>query len=156
MSTDKPPAEVPGLANETLQHFDDICRSLRIIYFLAAGTCLGFYRDKNYMKGDNDIDIRVICGDDKFEQLVQTLAEEGFSPALEPGYERMHFRKNDILFDIKRADGTEFQFDTIYFNGWPYRVPYPVESYLERLYGKGWKIHLEETGEKLLWTHHKE
>lgn len=137
-SMDELPAEIPDVADAVLELFDDICRSLRIIYFLTAGTCLGFYRDKNYIRGDNDLDMRVMCTDEQFDSLLDALREAGFAPALEPGYERMHFRKDGILCDIKRAVGTEFEFDTVYHNGWPYRIPHPVEDYLRRVYGEDW------------------
>jgi hypothetical protein len=137
---DELPAEVPHIADEALECFDDICRSLGITYFLTAGTCLGFYRDKGYIKGDNDIDMRVVCGDVAFDRLVDALQQEGFVPALQPGYERMHFRKDGILLDIKRADGTEFEFDTVTHHGRTYRMPHPVEEYLECVYGEDWDI----------------
>jgi len=139
MSTDELPADVPDLANEALECFDDICYTLGIVYFLAAGTALGFYRDKGYITRDNDIDVRVICDDVMFNRLVESLRENDFIPAAQPDYERMHFRRSGILLDLKRADGSEFWFDVVYYNGRLYKVPYPVKDYLERLYGKDWE-----------------
>lgn len=132
------PCDAPELADEILEEFHDICESLDIIFFLAAGTCLGFYRDEDYIQNDNDIDIRVICNDVRYKLLMEALGEHGFVAAKEPGYETKHFRKHDILFDIKQADGSEFHFYTIELGDCSYNLPHPIEEYLTRLYGMDW------------------
>lgn len=133
------PFDEPELADEILETFDEICKDLGIIYFLAAGTCLGFHREGDYIPRDNDIDVRVFCNDVRFEALTEALEEDGFVASTSPEYSKMHFRKHDILLDVKRADGSTFVFDTIEHYGVTYRVPSPVEDYLQCLYGEDWK-----------------
>jgi len=127
----------PELADEILETFDEICEDLEITYFLSAGTCLGFHRDHEYIPRDNDIDVRVVCSDAKFEDLIEALKEEEFVPSVFLEYSKMHFRKYDILLDVKRADETELE--TIDYRGKTYNVPYPVEKYLRSIYGKDWR-----------------
>ena len=134
------PCDDPEHADEVLETLDQICEDLEIVYFLTAGTALGFYRDEDYITNDNDIDVKVICNETRFKFLMEALEEHGFVAAKEPGYETMHFRKHDILLDIKQADGSEFHFDAVKLGDRVYRLPYPVEEYLTCLYGADWPV----------------
>ncbi len=141
-------------ADRILEEFDTICKSRNIDYYLVFGTCLGFYRDGGYVTGEHDIDVMPICSDDEFVDLMVTLQQCEFAFCFGVSRPRWygHAFKNGILLDIWReADDNHGQFDpvrvqsfcrafdTVEYNGRTYRVPSPVEGYLELLYGRGWR-----------------
>ena len=47
------------LATKNLKLLKKVFDKFGVRFFLAYGTCLGAYRDNNFLPGDNDIDIMV-------------------------------------------------------------------------------------------------
>lgn len=143
------PHDAKVAADRVLEDFDDLCKILDIDYFWVAGTCLGFYRDGGYIPKDKDIDIGIFCNDEKFMLLVERLEGLGFVNIPQGGKPQWFIRDN-ILLDVCRIDifarlrfftPTFFKaFDVITYNGRIYKIPHPVEKYLEHCYGPGWKI----------------
>lgn len=145
----KNPCDAKETADRVLDEFVKITESLNIRYFLAFGTCLGFVRDHGYTEGDNDIDVGVICSEEAFQRLTETLREHGFNPEYVDGFGRpmpmnRHFYKDNILLDIWhrfRESEKRYQqtFQKITYNGKEYNIPHPVEGYLESYYGN-WRV----------------
>ena len=52
-------------ADKSLTQWDRSMNHFDIDYFLVGGTCLGFVREGNYIKGDNDFDFSLIYKDSK-------------------------------------------------------------------------------------------
>jgi len=72
--------KIERITNNTLRYFDNIMNKNNIEYILFAGTCLGFYRDKGYIKGDNDIDIIIkFESKDQVDKIINIMTKEGFS-----------------------------------------------------------------------------
>lgn len=151
------PHDAAHLADEILEEFDDICRELDILYCLVYGTCLGFYRDNDYVPSDGDIDIKAIYINHDSSPLQQALIAHGFTPFPVPPYEDKHYRKHNILLEVAellqdgsvyiikpsapRADDFRFtSFDYVVHGDRVYRIPHPVGTYLAWQYGEDWQI----------------
>ncbi len=141
-------------ATKVLEDWDDVCEELKITHFLIYGTCLGFHREGDFIPFDNDIDVRVMCNQDKWHKLIEQLASRGILQGSNPaGYV---FSRDSISLNIERSekvgtmihdDGNEWPtlplyhtLDTVEYNGREYKMPHPVEEYLKKRYGKDWKI----------------
>jgi len=145
----------------------EIFDKLGIEFWLHQGVCLGAYRDKNFAKGDKDIDLGVKHEIlvPRIEQLKTVFQEYGYkvSPKSTPfKYERaISVRKSSIHVDIPdfalngldRFCACTFKdrcmvhkaslfenMATINFLGEEFLIPTPVEEYLEAEYGKTWRI----------------
>ncbi len=143
--------------------FKEICDKLGIKCFLLLGTCLGFYRDKDYcedyMEGEfPDVDVGVICSKEELIILFKTLQDNGFTPGpyfRNPGWElNHHFYKHDVLLDIyfqflEDVEPLLENLESIDYKGVLFSVPSPVEEYLELEYGKTWKIPSDERSRPL-------
>ena len=141
-------------SDEMLETWDNICNELNIPHMLIYGTCLGFYRDGGFIKGDNDIDVRVLCNREKWDELTRKLDEKGIKKTNPP--KGFAFRKYGLLMCIERSEkvgivvfenGWEYmlpplyhEFDTVEYKGRKYNVPHPIEKYLEIRYGKDWRV----------------
>lgn len=131
-------------ADKALFEFADIAEKLGITWFLALGTCLGMVRDGGYIKGDNDIDLGVVCLQETLAGLLKNLAAHGFKLGktfLNPGDElNRHFYKYGVLLDVFfafRDDTTPFlnSFAKVKYCGREFNVPYPVDDYLKSEFG---------------------
>jgi len=148
------PCDAEAVTDKILRDFVGTCDDLGIRYCLIGGTCLGFYRDGSYIRGDNDIDIWVDCDpveSECYTALTGRLLELGFTV-----YRSYHFSRDGILTDVWTRDrpptGQRGQitaasfallvdtFDTIVYNNRDYNIPHPAEEYLERFYGRDWRI----------------
>lgn len=72
------PAQDTGAALAVLGEATDVLDRLKVLHFICDGTLLGAIRDDGFIRGDNDVDLRVdrvAMGDD----LVQALRDAGFS-----------------------------------------------------------------------------
>lgn len=132
-------------ADKVLFEFDDIARKMGIQYFLVAGACLGFVRDKSYIKGDNDIDVGIKCNGEEREKFFRKLERSNFKRGATPGANR-HYLKNKILIDVFfRGKNIENpyanSFRKIVYNKREFNVFKKVEEYLAHKYGK-WKVPL--------------
>lgn len=152
------PYKVRELANKLLESWDDICNELEIPHLLIYGTALGFYRDKGYMKHDNDVDLRLVCNKDKWVNFKERFIAKNHLRVTYPvGCSFwLDLPEGSLLFSIERSPivgliihdtGQEFlvpalyhKFDTVEYNGRKYNVPSPIEEYLEIRYGKDWRI----------------
>ena len=141
------PSDYKKDADKALFEFDDIAKKTEIQYFLIAGTCLGFVRDKGYIKGDNDIDIGIKCSGEKREEFFRELEKSGFIkngvPCARPGI-NIHFLKNKILVDVffagKNVENPYADsFRKIPYNNREFNVFKKTEEYLTHVYGN-WKI----------------
>jgi len=145
------------MVNENMKNalfeFDDIAKELEITYCLGQGTCLGFYRDGDFIKGDNDIDIEICVDKVKLKTLFNRLLEMGYEDEdgiaycniiSDKDYElNQHFKKEFSMLDILfKFDGYRKKFhkkfQTIEFEGRTFNLPSPVEEYLELEFGKDW------------------
>lgn len=131
-------------ADKVLEEWDDICKELNVDHFLILGTCLGFVRDKGYIKEDHDIDVGV--RPENFSAVSRQLVARGFILVDNLGY-GAHFWKDHIWLDVLTSTGNKFltAFDKVSYNGRIYDIPHPVEQYLEFQYGKDWKIPQQRT-----------
>jgi len=150
--------QVENLDYTSLFEFKEICDKLDIEFFLVFGTCLTIYRDGNTEKfGDNgkiiDLDIGVKTSRDNLIKLFDALMKNGFKAGpyfKNPGWElNHHFYKYGILLDVWfqfTEDIEPFikEFDVVEFKGKEFKVPKPVEKYLELEYGRKWKIPCNE------------
>jgi len=139
---------------EVLFEFDDICKELNIKYYLLQGTCLGLYRNHNFIQGDNDLDIFVDCSKEKLINLFEKLrlkkyeVERTFSNKFSnaPGEEiNRHVLKGSVWIDVyfKMLDNRKrFMVDTnkIRFEGRTFNCPHQVEEYLALEFGEDWEI----------------
>lgn len=64
-------------AINNLVDVSDILSEHECVWWLEAGTCLGFYREKDFIDHDNDIDIGVLQTTWKWEVL-EELLQKGF------------------------------------------------------------------------------
>jgi len=131
-------------ADKALFEFADIAEEQGITWFLVLGTCLGMVRDGGYIKGDNDIDLGVMCSKEVLNELSEKLVEDGFKQGktfLNPGNElNRHFYKYDVLLDVFFAFRDNIrcflgQFDKISYCGRQFNVPYPTDDYLKLEFG---------------------
>lgn len=79
---------------DLLCKLDEVCRKMRLPYFLDGGSLLGAIRDKGFIPWDDDIDVVMLRND--YEQLVnngqQYFEEPYFLQTVysDPGYYRCH------------------------------------------------------------------
>lgn len=152
------PYTVQEIADKLLASWDDICNELEIPHLLIYGTALGFYRDKGYIKHDNDVDLRLVCNKEKWVSFRERFIAENHLRATHSSgcYFNLDLPEGILLFCIERSPivglmihdtGEEYlvpalyhKFDTVEHNGRKYNVPSPIEEYLEIRYGKDWRI----------------
>lgn len=153
-----PPYDHPEIADSILEIFANTCQELDITFLLYAGTALGFVRDGDYIEGDNDIDVAVLCDSGQYKRLQARLLEQGFISDPNPGYEPnpgsepMHFWKDDMLLDVRVSYewGTEKatkkcllpyaeSFDTVVYQDRTYNIPHPHEEHFICFYGPNWR-----------------
>ena len=143
-----------GELKKTLFIFDDICKKLNIKYYLIQGTCLGIYRDGDFINGDTDIDIFVDCDKETLRELFHKLDREPdincgktqtniFDSAEGEELNRHVNRSNhwiDVYFKMLE-NRRRFFHNTheIKFGGRTFNLPSAVEDYLALEFGKGWK-----------------
>lgn len=151
MSWIVPPFRMKDKADKILADFDDACKSLKITYFVFGGTCLGFYRDKGYIKNetDHDIDVGVLCNRKVFDRLIKQMATKNFTYR-QVTRAHSHFYRHNIVLDVwywfhPVLRGFIKSFDTIHHNGRAYNVPHPVEDYLKAWFGN-WRVPSNQIG----------
>lgn len=136
-------------------------------YWVSAGTVLGFYRDKDFIKGDTDIDVEMLNDGISKQDIIKAM--KGFELIREIEHEgkpqQLAFIKNEVIFDIyfykvvgdnivnENEHGTmkvpyKFvkdlkQIKTKYGS---FPAPSPIEEYLEYRYGKDWKTPSNKKG----------
>lgn len=131
------PAEHLPQADAILETVANTCLWYNIPYFLAYGTCLGFYRGDGYILGDNDLDFSMVYSQEGFNNLTKAIRGFGFLADIGTPWEGSHFWKHSILVDLHWVYEKSYyaKHEIISHLGYPYHVPSPVEGYLEWLYG---------------------
>lgn len=157
-----------------LQDLLDVKRILdkyKTEFFLLGGTALGAYRDKDFIEGDDDIDLGSF-DDTHREDIKEDLKELGFSIAvcynIETGEHipsKMILAKRNTQVDIFffEWDGKKYvahrdgfsdpwtflykgwKLEDIEFKGETYKVLSPIEKYLEWTY-TNWRKKEKERG----------
>jgi len=156
------PSDAKEKADSILEEWDCVCNSLGIEHFLVFGTCLGMYRDKGYIVGDDDVDVGIWKKD--FQKLYERMIDRGYTSYPIELIQRefnpekieqiawgthIKFIKYDICLDlwiglIYDSHHKDFldSFDKVTYGGREYKVPHPIEDYLKRKYGETWRIPL--------------
>lgn len=130
-------------ADKALFEFDNIAKSCGIKYSLIVGTCLGFVRGGGYISGDNDIDLALICSNEKKNELFGKLTATGFTRGEAFKERNIHFHKYSIQVDIWSSGFANSPFLSelreIEYGGRKFNIPRETEKYLEYLYGD-WRV----------------
>jgi len=132
------PYKAKNVADKLLKDWDDVCKSLNIPHFIFLGTCLGFHRDKGYIKSDSDIDVGVLCTPQKFAELLKALTKKGIRIGGRLAC-NINTKRGGVLLDIWFKFGPLHRaylakFDTLTYEGRTYNTPSPIEDYLEFTY----------------------
>ena len=138
-----------GELKNALFKFDDICKELKIKYYLLQGTCLGFYRDRGFIKNDLDIDIFADCSKSKVIELFKRLELAKLEPRDthsnkfknaegEEINRHLHFGSYWADVYVKMLDNRQkfmIRTNTVRFEGRTFNLPHPVEDYLKLEFG---------------------
>lgn len=136
----KEPSTIPKAADEVLGEFFQIVKELKVRACLAFGLCLGFVRDKDYIPGDNDLDL-VMLGKTGMltPDIAKVFRKHGFTrkTGYPPPSNNVHFIKKNILLDIYFRQTGEYykRLGLVKRNGIIYPIPYPTDEYLTKCYG---------------------
>lgn len=149
------------IAFENLKDTIEVLDNLKIKWWLEAGTCLGAFREKNFIAHDTDIDFGVFGFENK-DDLIIEMVKRGFDfhyiyGSKSNGYELSFIRngiKVDIFYFYKSKDisytsiwkGKEqiiLDFPSSFFEnlfdyeflGLDVKLPNPPEKYLTLRYG---------------------
>jgi len=134
-------------ADSVLFEFIDLCYNRHLVYYICFGTALGFYRDKGYIRGDNDIDVFISCDKNSRTALFNDLVTHGFSlnaiRPIEPN-RNCHTVKNSVLLDIwykHCKDYLSFYHGDNYvlYKNRKIRIPSNIEKYFNSVY-ENWRV----------------
>ncbi len=150
---------------KTLHEIVPLLTRLKINVFLSGGTLLGYYRDNNFIKHDDDLDFGLFEDDiKKMDLLKDELQKLGWVYRKDWSWKGMSFEKPkydyfniDFYYYFRQGDdyiasptfGDEKDYwpadiftkmTPIVFFGENLTIPGKIEKYLERVYGKNWKI----------------
>lgn len=142
---------------DDLREAKKIMDSLKIKFFICFGTLLGAYRDKDFLKGDIDIDFGVFDQKDKRDELRDEFVKRGFTVRLAnpkwggPCLTVQRKTIIDIHFFIKKNShwrcylkkdkecmkfpDTFNKLEKIKFKGMSFLAPSPIPDFLEYCYG---------------------
>lgn len=138
---------------EDLIDIKKVLDKLKIPFFLNYGTLLGAVRDKDFIDGDEDVDIGIF-GNEKREEILEALYKKGFYKREGKDDSNICVNRN-VLIDIHLfkerkndyVDGLSHLFipkkfdklKRIKFKGVYFLAPNPTEEYLEFCYGN-WQL----------------
>jgi hypothetical protein len=140
------PAEIPEFADRLLAEYFQIIYSLGIKGAIVFGICLGFYRDGAYLAVDNDLDVAALVDSLERTYLTKRLIDYGYLMGRTYPKDNTHFVKiegeNRVLLDVnwRKAEGYYAELGSVPYKSTAYPIPMPVEEYLERCYGPGWRV----------------
>jgi hypothetical protein len=146
------------MSTELLLKFKNVMDAAGVPFFLAFGTCLGAYRDKQFIHHDCDIDCGLLVKHrDEFVDLIDSLAfaEQGIFVLRQDGALLTFEYKGEFYLDVytftpergnyycgnyyilnnQLSDG----YGTIEFLGVEFNVPKHIEEYLTNRYGEDWQ-----------------
>ncbi len=134
------PSSKPKVADSVLDTFFGVVNDVGLRACLAYGLCLGFVRDKDYIPGDNDLDVVLINKEGKLTPTIQKSFEKaGFArrTSYPPPSNNVHFVKDFILVDVYFRVAGEYYitFGKVRRNGKVYPIPHPIDGYLKACYG---------------------
>lgn len=162
------------LAKKFLFRVADIIESHNLPFFLSDGTCLGAYREKDFIEWDTDIDIKMMA-----EELIPNIAILS-NEFIREGYRVCPVKMGSILHEIVLWSGginldlygfflinkrrwqlcgrdkvtlpAELfeKLEQIEFLGRKFYVPSPIEKYLECLYGQDYMTPKKASGRGLV------
>ena len=159
-------SELNGLAGEVMQSFAS--RFPPKTLWLGTGTALGLYRDKDFCKGDTDIDF-IMFGYNSmnkgYEQgMLGTLYDFKLVRSIydEDLVQQLCWQKNGVLIDIYYFYDDGNRYTNHSEGGWSfmpkpifddrkelstkygtYYFPMPIETYLAITYGTDWSVPME-------------
>lgn len=150
------------IAFDNLLDFTQILDKCNIDYYLMFGTLLGFFRDNQLIKHDQDIDIAIkSIHKEKLYEKFDKLEQSGFKiKRIIWDTDLITFVRSEEYIDVYvlnevngdgssyRLANTKFQYDSIFFNienhlnikGKEFKIPYQPEKLLKKMYGNTWKI----------------
>jgi hypothetical protein len=158
--------EIKELNENAERIFKEVVSKIPFKYWVSAGTALGLYRDKEFIKGDTDLDFSALgyFGIDK--EIIKIL--EGFKliRKVEKGRPmQLAFIKDGVVVDFFfhwEEDGKYVNYNEnkktemelgVYNNLEEIETKYgklpfpnPIEKYLITRYGENWKTPKEEKG----------
>lgn len=152
----------------------DILKDNNIIYWLDYGTCLGAFRNKDFIKYDTDIDIsvckhnlkklkEVLSNDKLLEKNLKIVRDTNNIISLKLAkYNGIDTDDNvkgnpddDIYIDIYLVDYLP-KLDDIIFKETNHKIPSNTSKYLEHIYGNTWDKPMKGKHAKLiLWDNVK-
>jgi len=157
------------IAIEIIKEFKSILDEMEIPHFLIYGTALGAYRDHDFAPKDTDIDIGVMHEDliPKARKLMLMFREKGWlACGFSYPYSCLrainvwkygtlidirNFERHEDKVFLQRVDHNRYDIANVYsgslfdnmqeidFQGMKFKIPSPVEQYLEENYGKNWR-----------------
>lgn len=155
---------------EYLNDFDNICDKNNIMYFAESGTLLGAIRDGKIISHDDDIDVSMFEPD--FRKLVHVMKNNDKYHIIRPSFRLYKFCRKDTpgvfidIFIIQEKNNVFRYKEELHIKAWPkfyFRkdelfplkkikfhnqfiwIPNNPIPYLERSYGKNWKIPVKYT-----------
>ena len=159
-------------ALKVLFEIKKILDRLNIPFFLQYGTCLGIYRDGDFLPGDDDIDIGVI-GFERFEEVRDEFEKCGFKRRWQGKVNHRYLAREkygipiDVLFYVETdknyqcwvKDGDPYlffpkrfnTFEKIRFKEVDFNVLHPIREYLEWCYGD-WRNKENKVSAAYNWT----
>jgi len=161
------------LKRQLLKDINKIFNQYKISHFLMGGTLLGAIRDKNFIVGDNDIDLGVFkdfWNLDTFPSILKDLKNESIivnnlaancvlnvtrdSIPLDVCFHRKtneHYIIQGNGWKIKIPEEFLNSLDCINFLGIDINIPHNVEEYLNGFYNNSWRTKLEKKETKFGW-----
>jgi len=162
------------IAKKFLFRVADIIESHNLPFFLSDGTCLGAYREKDFIEWDTDVDIKMMA-----EELIPNIAilsnefvREGYTVYANTigsilhglilwleginldlhGFYLINKRRWQLSNGNKVTLPAELfeKLGQIEFLGRKFYVPNPIEKYLECLYGQDYMTPKEVSGRGLV------
>jgi len=158
------------VAKQILLETKEILDRLKIKFYLSDGTMLGAIRNKSFIPGDDDIELRIAAKQWDFS-IFKDFKKRGFQCTKIARPNLYQDKASGVSFSkrgIKIGIGLNYYYPpedlAIYLSGRPldhatvqlakfyrgdhfidflgarFRVPYPPEEYLEALYDKDWRI----------------
>jgi hypothetical protein len=163
------------LALKDLLCVKGIFDKLEVKFFLFQGTCLGAYRDKDFIEYDGDVDLGVF-GEEHKDIIEKLMDKEGFMISL--AAPRGITARRNVIFNIMFFTKEEDEFVSyavnecltpmwcfperfgnlkeIEFKGEKFLVPSPTEEYLEWTYGSDWRTPIKGKPAEDYWNVHPE